>query len=111
MNPGEILNLLVNFATKTEKKVSTQIKQTLNNESCTFVEFFCTPQSEKMNFEKNGSTASAYSQNRPTAAVNGVSWRLMTEDRTNAGGASTILEGSVKEATRFSINRRAWRKF
>ena len=75
------------------------------------MEFFCAPQWEKINFEKTGSTASAYSQNRPTASVNSVSWRLMAEDRTNAGGASTILEGSVKVATRFSINRRAWRKF
>ena len=64
-----------------------------------------------MNFEKTGSTASADSLNRPTAAVNGVSWRLMAEDRTNAGGASMVLEGSVKVATGFSINRRAWRKF
>ena len=38
-NPGEILNLLINFATRTEKKVSTSRKQTLNNTSCPFVEF------------------------------------------------------------------------
>ena len=44
-NPGEILNLLINFATKTGKKVSTSRKQTLNNPSCPFVEFLCSPQS------------------------------------------------------------------
>ena len=44
-NPGEILNLLINFATKTGKKVSTSRKQTLNNPSCPFVDFLWSPQS------------------------------------------------------------------